>query len=806
MADEAKTATAMRDIVKDASLLAEKRKELENLRADDTREWAQNREFYRGNQWVYWNSHSNQIESLGVEDGDKPRYKVRLTSNQVMPGVNELVAQMTKTRPVIRATPDSGGDRDVKAAQMGERLYEYWFDQFDLSAKLKSALVHAQISQGYWLITWDPLAGKGMKLMLNPNTGQPIVDSELADVYKDELRKAGVPVEEFEKTIYVGDISVQVLSGEQVWIDPTVSNFADAKYVICKYPMDADEVEARWGKKVTPDATVADSRPALMYSNRKEQRPKNVRNVFMLYHKPGPTLPKGKYVVWIEDPNQILFQSDWQFPFNELPIVHFPGIERPGSVMDEPRVTQVRPLQKEFNNTVSKVAMHKNLTMKPQMMAPIGSLRQRLTDEPGAVFEYAPIQGLAPDWRPIPPMPPYLQWYLEFIQGRIDRVFNRIPTERSALPARTDSGNLVELVQEAVADQLSPEILRMEDALARAGDLMIKYAQRFYEEPRLLKIRGAGGSVQVQKFLNSDLEGGFSFHAETGSGLPRTRAGQVQQIKEMVEMGVLPPNEALPYLPIAGLKSIQARLMADEDFAHRKVEQLLKGEPLNVPAMMQAIQAAQQGVNPQTQEAFQSMEEVQAFVAQAAMSPQPFENLGVTAGVLAQHMKSMEFAAYDPSIQQRFLQHFSMIQQQLQSQQGTEDQPKVSLALKGTVGPTVAAEMLNQKGIRSASAETMAEPPLETSVYDSVDKPDAEDAGNDPWTQAEQQLTMMQTQATHDLKQAKSMHELSSAVNSTDVQERDADARFERDEEAHQQQMRHREEAHQARLRQARNA
>jgi hypothetical protein len=41
-----------------------------------------------------------------------------------------------------------------------------------------------------------------------------------------------------------------------------------------------------------------------------------------------------------------------------------------------------------------------------------------------------------------------------------------------------------------------------------------------------MKIKGANGSTQVKKFMNADLEGGFSFHAEAGSGLPRTRAGK----------------------------------------------------------------------------------------------------------------------------------------------------------------------------------------------------------------------------------------------------------------------------------------
>jgi hypothetical protein len=43
--------------------------------------------------------------------------------------------------------------------------------------------------------------------------------------------------------------------------------------------------------------------------------------------------------------------------------------------------------------------------------------------------------------------------------------------------------------------------------------------------------------VQVKKFKNADLAGGFSFHAEAGSGLPRTRAGRQSRIEFMLQNG-----------------------------------------------------------------------------------------------------------------------------------------------------------------------------------------------------------------------------------------------------------------------------
>ena len=801
MADEAenKNGRAMREIVQDPALLREKRMELDALRLEDNSDWAVNKEFYRGNQWVYWSKSGGRVERLATDPSEMPRYKVRLTANEVTNGTQQLVAQMTKTRPVIRAVPETSADRDVKAAQFAERLYENWYQEFGLHAKLQSALVNAQVSQGYWLITWDELAGSSMKVMLNPETGEEIHDEDFADILREELRTQAEEfgmdpkalLSMFEQTIYMGDINVRVMDGPNVWVDPTVSNFEDARYFIARIPMDVDEIEARYGKRVTPSASSGDGKAPLQMTKQKDERPKNVRDVYCMWHRPSPSLTQGAYVCWIEGPNEILASSEWQEPFSKLNLIKFPGIERPGSVYDDPRMTMARPVQEELNNKVSKAAMHINLTLKPQMIAPVGSLRQRLTDEPGAVFEYAPIQGMAPEWRPIPSIPSHIFTYIESLQARLGRIFNQMPTERSALPARTDSGQLVELVQEAVADQIAPEIIRMELALAQAGAIMTAYAQEFYSETRSLKIAGPGGSVKSEKFRNIDLSGGFSFHPEAGSGLPRTRAGRVQQLREMVEMGAASIQDIVPYLPIAGLKTVESRLQADEDFAYRKITKLLKGEPLNVPALMQAVQVVETtGMNPQTGEMFQTPEEAIAFVEQAALTPLPFENLQATAVVLGNHMKSTEFEKYPPEVQARFLQHFEMIRGSLAENAVAGEPVKTTLSLKGTVGPTVAGEILRRNGIQSANPETMAEPPLETSVYDSVDKVDADGAGNDPMSDIESQMALRQSEEVHQLRVAKASHELAQAEAEADRSEEDSHIARERDEEVHQERVR----------------
>jgi hypothetical protein len=107
---------------------------------------------------------------------------------------------------------------------------------------------------------------------------------------------------------------VQVLAGEQVWLDPIATSFEDAAYAIVRYPMSVDDIEARFGKRVTPDTSTAENSPALMYTRRTDENPKDARNVFCGYFKPTAALPQGRVVCWIEGPDEILEESNWEFP------------------------------------------------------------------------------------------------------------------------------------------------------------------------------------------------------------------------------------------------------------------------------------------------------------------------------------------------------------------------------------------------------------------------------------------------------------------------------------------------------------
>lgn len=781
-----------------AEELAQRRKQLQDLRSRETRDWALNRAFMDGNQWAFYNRVNTSVETLPTEDGDKPRYMVRLVSNQIRPGVMSYVAMLTKTKPQIYATPDSPSHSDRKAAEMGERLYEYWWHEFSLTSKLQMALIESCLSRGYWKITWDANAGKPMRFTLNPEDGQPIVNDRLRELFINELRASGIDPQQFEKRIALGDISVEVMKGEDVWLSPGARTPEEATYAICRHAMTPEQIDEAYGKKIEPDMLPEGDDAMTFGQIRLDKKTNNmVKNVYVGYFKPSKSLPQGREVVWVEGPYEVLKDGKWEYPFTELPLVMFPG----QGDNDAPLVTDARPVQKELNRTLSQIVMHKNLTVKPQLLAPTNSLSTKLTGEPGAVISYNPIGGQKPEWRDIPQLPQSVFQILQDIQLRLDRLFNLQAVTRGDVPPNVEAGVAIDLLQEAAVDQVAPLIQRIEDSLARAGAMMSKLAQVYYVEPRLLKIKGAAGSNQVYHFLNADLQGGFTFHAEAGSGLPRTRAGRLLRIKELIAMQVMSPHQAAKELDLADMRSVTHAMAIDEDHATREHDKMLHGQPLNLQAHQQWLGMIQQGQNPEDGTPIRDPQLAQQLYEKSLVLPLPYENYAVHKEVHEAYMKTTEWETLPEQIQARYLMHAQLTSEVLQAQppQVAAEPVKTTLHLQGTVGPTSAAAILGASGV-PVTPENMAEEALATNIYDSVDKVDAESAGNDPFTPFEQAQTIRQAEDEHQLKQAEATAKVMLA------QHRVAKAASEVDQmrDSHEQDKSQKDEVHRERIRKLR--
>ena len=720
-----------------ASSLVKRVDELQRQRDLMERAWKINLAFYKGKQYVFYNKKSRRIESLATEDGEKPRYRVRIVANQIAPNSMGLLARLTKSKPTFFATPVQSSFENLKAVDVAENLLDFWWDRFSLSEKREEAMLWSIIAgNGFWKISWDDKTGSSVKVMLDPENGNPIIDPLVERLFRENLESMNVESDEFETEVFEGDIRVDVMSPFDVYLDDSAKVFEDCKFAICSHAMSVEEVQKRFGVKLKPNAINAypdESLPGL-YSFKSGSTKENVRQVFYGYFLPTPERPEGRVVMFTKDPNIILYDAPWPYPFNQLPLVKFPGLRVPGELWDSSVVTQAVPLQKELNRTLSQLIEYKNLTLKPQMLAPVGSLRQRMTDEPGAIFEYNPVAGKVPEAIPLPGLPSYVVQHLADMGQRLKDVFGLTEVMQGTVPPNVEAGVAIDLLQEAATDRLAPQITMMEKALERAGNLMLALAQKYYTEPRMMMLSGGAGSKpRVEQFEHADVLSGVQMKVEAGSGLPRTRAGKQARVMQMLQMGMITPSKAYKYMDMADFKTLQAQFQADEDQAMREHDKLIDGMIINVAAANAAqaqlmSQMQNPEFDPETGEPMQMDPMMLQQSMDAGLQPLAFENKQAHIDTHAGFMKSAEFELLPPDIQARFYKHYELTQQAIAAESSPQGEPpRVSLQLRGAVGPTVGSKMLNQAGVEGVTPEELLEPPLDTVVIDNKDKPNEGD-------------------------------------------------------------------------------
>lgn len=720
-----------------ATSLVSRVDELQRGRDQLERAWKINLSFYKGKQYVFYNKRTRRIESLATEDGDKPRYRVRIVANQIAPNSMGLLARLTKSKPQFFATPTSAGYENQKATEVAENLLDHWWNKFSLSEKREEAMLWSIIcGNGFWKISWDDKIGSSIKLMLDPVNGNPIIDPLVERLFRENMDSMNVDSSQFETEVFEGDIRVDVISPFNVFLDDSAQVFEDCKYAFCSHPMSVDEVYSRFGVRLKanainryPDETLPGA-----YSFSSSQTKENVREIFYGYFVPTAADPMGRVVAFTKAPDIILYDVPWPYPFNELPLVKFPGMRIPGQLWDTSVVEQAVPLQKELNRTLSQLIEYKNLTLKPQMLAPVGSLRQRMTDEPGAIFEYNPVAGKVPEAIPIPGLPGYVTQHLQDMGQRLKDVFGLTELMQGTVPPNVEAGVAIDLLQEAATDRLAPQILMMEKALERCGNLILNLAQKYYTEPRLMMLSGGAGSKpRVEQFEHADILSGIQIKVEAGSGLPRTRAGKQARVFQMLNMGMITPSKAYKYLDLADFKNLQAQFQADEDQAMREHDKLIDGMIINVSAANAAqAEMMNQMQNPEFDPETGAPVEMDPAMLQqsmdAGLQPLTFENKATHLETHGAYMKSQEFELLPPDIQARFSKHFELTQQALSAESNPPvEPPRVSLQLRGAVGPTVGSKMLNQAGVDNVTPEELLEPPLDTVVIDNKDKPNAGD-------------------------------------------------------------------------------
>ena len=349
-------------------------------------QWLLNLAFLAGDQLVKVNKHTGELNRVQVEYD--PEWVVRIIDNRVLPVYRTIMAKLTKNKPIPDAQAHSREENDIQAARAAIKLEAYHWQMLDLDT------LHPE------LVGWMVACGKAYyKQFWNPKKGERIVDDDprlleqmnteigLTEDGKPQADK-GVPLDKID--VSTGDTDIVLRTVFNIYPQPGKKRMKDMTIIGDAEILDAEEVWELYevevqseketqliGLNASLSGTVGDSKRKV------EKDIANPVTVKELYILPCRRFPNGIAYRWAG--NQLLGKPEdcLKMPIKDFDLIKIPGQFYPKGIIDD-----LIPIQRRWNQLLSKIEMHNDLYNDPPSVYDSSRIDiDDYTTEPGIFIE-----------------------------------------------------------------------------------------------------------------------------------------------------------------------------------------------------------------------------------------------------------------------------------------------------------------------------------------------------------------------------------------------------------------------------------
>src|SRR6266498_1382475 len=556
---------------------------IKNARVTTERQWYLNLAMYFGKQNIVpINSNTPGIATTTrFWVPPAPYWRVRPVINKIRPTIRTELAQLTNNKPNASIVPASAEDRDMYAAMAGEQIWENFYTDKKIKKTIRDALWWTLIcGNGYIKTYWDYSVGPVDPMSQAPQ-GDVIFQHETPfHIFCPDLLESNI-----ESQPYL--IHAQVRSPE---------------YVQMRFKKAID------GRDINPnsqDATRILEESFLNLIGTQELDKQHSVMVLEVWIKPGavPMFPQGAFLTMVGDQIVQGFQG-WPYKHGKFPFAkfdHIPG----GKFYSSSVIEDLIPLQKEYNRTRGQIIEAKNRMVKPQLVAPRGSVDpSKMTTEPGQVIEFTP--GFEPPTPlPLQALPAYVIQELDRIQADWNDISGQHEVTHGQVPPGVTAATAISFLQERDESKLSPTFDSLEEGIEKTAQMALSYVNQFWSTERMIRVTGPEGSFDTLAMKGSDLDNALDIRVEAGSALPVSKAAKQALIMDLMKMGFIDPQQGLEVMDMGGINKLYEQIQVDQRQIQREnlrmskvdVAMLQQQNQLNMQ-MMQANPNAFDGAMP----------------------------------------------------------------------------------------------------------------------------------------------------------------------------------------------------------------
>lgn len=514
--------------------------QMKTQRYTTERQWYMNLAFYFGKQNVQFlggNSANVASQSFRLYTPPAPYWRSRPVINMIKPRMRKEMSKLTAQKPNIFIVPASSDDRDLYAAQAGENIWEYLYQDRKVGEVLRRAVFWTSITgNGFIKNWWDPTK---------------------PDYFSDQL----------------GDVCFEVVTPFHLFVpDLRESDIEYQSHIMHASLRNAEQLSMAFDQDIKFNKSEGDSLEESFLNVMGLQQWDKSGSVLVqeVWVKPGQVklFPNGAMFT-IAGNKIIEFFDGWPYEHGKFPVAHIGNVQT-GKFYRDSTINDLIPLQREYNRTRGQIIESKNRMAKPQLAAEMGSIDpSKITSEPGQVILYRP--GFqAPHPIPLQPLPSYVLEEQDRLKQDMDDISGQHEVSRGDAPPGVTAATAISYLQEQDESQLAHTFDSIEEAVEKLGFMTLNYVKQYWVTERKIKVTGPDSTFDVMAFEGSDLRDNTDVRAEAGSALPTSRAAKQAFIMDLMKFGFIDPQKGLEVLEIGGVNKIYEQIQVDVRQAQRE--------------------------------------------------------------------------------------------------------------------------------------------------------------------------------------------------------------------------------------------
>ncbi len=485
-------------------------------------QWQLNMNFLMGNQYC-------QIGPSGeIEDEDKDYYwQQREVYNHIAPIIDARLSKLSNMKPSMTVVPASGDERDIKTAKVSKKIVNSIYNKLAVSGMINQANKWSEVcGTSFYKVTWNSAKG--------------------SLIGKNDLGKA----------ISSGDVEITVCPPFEIYPESSsCADINDCKSIIHARAYHIEDIKNIWGVEVEgSDVNVfsldnSNMSDAFGFFGENKRYINGTRKDYAVvierYEAPTVEFPNGKLTIIAG--NKLVYLGD--LPYingNEgercFPFIKQTSIEQPGLFWGVSIIERLIPIQKSYNTIKNRKHEFMNRLSMGVLTVEDGSIdTENLEDEglsPGKVIVYR--QGANPpsfmsfDKIPVDFSSEEINLLEEFttVSGVSDLMTNSV-TKYANL-----SGTALQRLIEQDDSRIACTAESLKEAIKTMGKHVLRLYRQFASIPRLSKIVGDNGDIEVFYFNSSDISSD-DIVFETENEIGETTAQKRAMVFDLINAGLL---------------------------------------------------------------------------------------------------------------------------------------------------------------------------------------------------------------------------------------------------------------------------